>query len=201
MLEFKNVSVSLSAQRQSTPFSLEMDTGQVAFISGPAQSGKTLLLLAVLGLVPLATGYITIDGELLTPGSAAYFRRMVAYVPQQMPTDRIKVTRLFRSLFCLNATSVETDPQHVLCALEKRWQDIGLPPELASQWVPDVDPATLRTAMLAAVPLLRRPIVLVDDPMPDDLTTRLLQHLAADGAEVLCASRSHDPLCHKNITL
>lgn len=201
MLEFKNVSVSLSAHRLSIPFSLEIDTGQVASLLGPAQSGKTLLLMAVLGLAPLAAGYITIDGELLTPGSAAYFRRMIAYVPQQIPTDRIKVSHLFRSLLGLKAMTNEADTQRAFCVLEKRWQDIGLPPGIANQWTPDVDPETLRTAMLAAVPLLHRPIVLVDDPVPTDLTARLLQHLADEGTEVLCASRSYNFPCHKTITL
>jgi ABC-type cobalamin/Fe3+-siderophores transport system ATPase subunit len=46
--------------------------------------GKTTLLRAVMGFIPIDGGHISIDGELLTPQSAPYFRRQMAYVPQQL---------------------------------------------------------------------------------------------------------------------
>ena len=46
--------------------------------------GKTTLLRTLLGLAPVAAGFVCIDGELLTPLSAPYFRRMMSYVPQRL---------------------------------------------------------------------------------------------------------------------
>lgn len=53
-------------------------------VAGSAGSGKTTLLKALLGLIPIDGGHISIDGELLTPKSAPYFRRQMAYVPQHL---------------------------------------------------------------------------------------------------------------------
>ena len=64
--------------------SLTATSGTMACITGRASSGKTTLLRAVLGLIPIDGGHISIDGELLTPHSAPYFRRMTAYVPQHL---------------------------------------------------------------------------------------------------------------------
>lgn len=64
--------------------SLTVDNGEMMGICGQTGSGKTSLLRAVLGLMPIDGGHITIDGELLTPLSAPYFRRQTAYVPQRL---------------------------------------------------------------------------------------------------------------------
>ncbi len=198
MLEFKNVSVRLSSGRLSVPFSLELDRGEVVCLSGCADSGKSTLLLAILGLAPLASGYITIDGELVTSDSSAYFRRMIAYVPQRMPSLRMKVGQLFDALLGLDihrAGGVDSS------ALSQLWACAQLPAGLADQWTTSVSPSVLRTAMLVAVPLLRRPLVLVDDPEPQVVADGFLDRLAASGSEVLFATRSQNLPCHKIINL
>jgi ABC-type cobalamin/Fe3+-siderophores transport system ATPase subunit len=64
--------------------SLAIGDGQQLSIVGPTGSGKTTLLRAILGFIPIDSGYISIDGELLTPLSAPYFRKQMAYVPQRL---------------------------------------------------------------------------------------------------------------------
>ncbi len=64
--------------------SMAIGDGQQLSIVGPTGSGKTTLLRAILGFIPIDSGYISIDGELLTPLSAPYFRKQMAYVPQRL---------------------------------------------------------------------------------------------------------------------
>jgi len=64
--------------------SLTADDGRLVTIAGAKGSGKTTLLRAILGFLPIDGGHICIDGELLTPLSAPYFRRFTAYVPQRL---------------------------------------------------------------------------------------------------------------------
>ena len=56
----------------------------MACIRGTKGAGKTTLLRAVLGFIGVDGGHISIDGELLTPQSAPYFRKQMAYVPQHL---------------------------------------------------------------------------------------------------------------------
>ncbi len=69
--------------------SLMVSDGQLVCITGPQGAGKTTLLRAILGFIAIDGGHISIDGELVTPQSAPYFRRMTAYVPQllTLPDD------------------------------------------------------------------------------------------------------------------
>ena len=80
MLELHNVTIGQLIRE----LSLTVNEGRMVCVSGPQGSGKTTLLRAVLGFLPIDDGFISIDGELLTPQSAPYFRRQMAYVPQQL---------------------------------------------------------------------------------------------------------------------
>ena len=80
MLELHNVTIEPLIHS----LSLTVGDGQLVCLSGSEGKGKTTLLRAILGFIPINSGHISIDGELLTPLSAPYFRRQIAYVPQHM---------------------------------------------------------------------------------------------------------------------
>ena len=80
MLELHNVAIG----QRINHLSLTVSSGQIVPVTGSRGAGKTTLLRAVLGFIPVDEGHISIDGELLTPLSAPYFRRQMAYVPQQL---------------------------------------------------------------------------------------------------------------------
>lgn len=80
MLELLNITIG----EVFKDLSLTVSGGQLLSVVGDKGCGKTTLLRAILGFIPVDGGYISIDGELLTPLSAPYFRRQMAYVPQQL---------------------------------------------------------------------------------------------------------------------
>src|SRR5947209_4902841 len=57
---------------------LDVQPGEFIAVLGPNGSGKSTLIKAILGLVPLVTGSITVDGVSPRRG-----RRAVGYVPQR----------------------------------------------------------------------------------------------------------------------
>lgn len=80
MLELLSVTIG----QRIRSVSLTVNDGQLVTLTGPSGSGKTTLLRAILGLAPVDEGYISIDGELVTPDSAPFFRTSIAYVPQDL---------------------------------------------------------------------------------------------------------------------
>ena len=80
MIELHHVSID----QHIKSLSLTVEDGGLVCISGPKGSGKTTLLRAIMGFIPIDGGHISIDGELLTPLSAPWFRRFTAYVPQHL---------------------------------------------------------------------------------------------------------------------
>ena len=60
MLELHDVTIG----QQISALSLTVSEGQLVTITGSKGSGKSLLIRAVLGLIPIDGGFISIDGEL-----------------------------------------------------------------------------------------------------------------------------------------
>ncbi len=70
MIEARELSVRYGARTVLGPLSGDLGRG-VLLVCGPAQSGKTTLLKALCGLVPLATGAVSVDGADLAAGPEA----------------------------------------------------------------------------------------------------------------------------------
>ena len=96
MLELHNVTIG----QQIRGLSATVSEGNVLSFMGSQGKGKTTLLRALLGFLPIDEGHISVDGELLTPLSAPYFRKQIAYVPQHLevpegyedvPTDYMRL--------------------------------------------------------------------------------------------------------------
>lgn len=82
MLELKEATLSIGGRTLLNRLSMMAMDGRMTCVTGPAGSGKTLLLRVLMGFMPLDDGLVSVDGELITPLSAAVFRRRMAYVPQ-----------------------------------------------------------------------------------------------------------------------
>jgi iron complex transport system ATP-binding protein len=65
---------------------LEVDRGDLVGILGPNGSGKTTLLKLLGGVLPPASGSVTLDGRPLTEWSRREIARRIAFVPQETAT-------------------------------------------------------------------------------------------------------------------
>ena len=96
-LEIDGLSVSYGRDRAVEDVHIHLDEGAAMALIGPNGAGKSTLLRAVLGLVPLATGRVTVLGR-----TAAEARPQVAYVPQaesldaQFPVSAMQVVLMGR---------------------------------------------------------------------------------------------------------
>ena len=84
MLEVKDATITVGGQVLAVGLSFMARDGALTCITGPEGSGKTSLLRTLMGFLPVGSGYVSVDGELLTVKSSQAFRRMMAYLPQQI---------------------------------------------------------------------------------------------------------------------
>ena len=121
MLELHNVTIEPVIRS----LSLTVGDGQLVCLTGSQGCGKTTVLRAVLGLIPINQGHISIDGELLTPLSAPYFRRQIAYVPQHLTAieDYDSIADLSEMLFGLKVNKGEAS--YRVPADGRRWSELS----------------------------------------------------------------------------
>ena len=182
MLEVKDATIAIGERVLATDLSFMARDGQLTCITGSEGSGKTALIRTLMGFLPVGSGFVSVDGELLTVHSAHAFRQMMVYLPQQMQMLR---HHLYPDA-CLH--SYEADEYGVWNALlPSRVQEQPSEP-LSSEEIFQLAQKTLEGAK-------DKPIVIADEPaalLPSELSLRMLQLLRSQadaGKTVLIASR------------
>ena len=206
MLEIKNVKIKFGDKTLLGGLSLSAEDGQVVCISGDSGCGKTSLLRAILGFLPLEEGHVSIDGELLTPAAAGEFRKFMAYVPQDLAMPMETVEEMVKMPFALKANiSTPFSKKRLM----EEWQKLDLDSELYDKKVSELSGGQRQRIVISTLGLLQKPIVLADEPTSalDAHTTALvlnyLKALASKGATVITVS--HDPAfangCDKKVII
>ena len=206
MLEIKNVKIKFGDKTLLGGLSLSAEDGQVVCISGDSGCGKTSLLRAILGFLPLEEGHVSIDGELLTPAAAGEFRKFMAYVPQDLAMPMETVEEMVKMPFALKANiSTPFSKKRLM----EEWQRLDLDSELYDKKVSELSGGQRQRIIISTLGLLQKPIVLADEPTSalDAHTTALvlnyLKALASKGATVITVS--HDPAfangCDKKVII
>lgn len=86
ILDVNSASVDVGGTRLIEGITMQVERGSTVAIIGPNGAGKTTFLRAVLGLVPITSGTITIFGVPLA--QIGEHRRRIGYVPQRLEFDR-----------------------------------------------------------------------------------------------------------------
>ena len=181
MLEVKDAKIAVGGQTLAAGLSFMARDGQLTCITGPEGSGKTTLLRTLMGFLPIGSGYVSVDGELLTVKSSQAFRRMMAYLPQQ-------IQQLRHQLMPVEAPVCEAETYGVWNALLPKAVVTEMPAPLLPEEIFQLVEQTLSDAK-------GKQIIIADEPaahLTPELTLRLLQQLrdqADAGKTVLIASR------------
>jgi zinc/manganese transport system ATP-binding protein len=84
-LNVENLCVQLNSHHIIENISFSVDEGSIVAIIGPNGAGKTTLIKAILGLLPAASGTVSLFGHSL---SSKHILDRVGYVPQRLDFDR-----------------------------------------------------------------------------------------------------------------
>ena len=181
MLEVKDATIAVGGQILAAGLSFMARDGQLTCITGSEGSGKTSLLRTLMGFLPVSSGFVSVDGELLTVKSSQAFRRMMAYLPQQIQSLR-------HQLMPVEAPVCEAEEYGVWNALLPKAIEAVEPAPLSPEEIFQLAEQTLQETS-------GKQIIIADEPaalLTPELALRLLQllrNLADDGKTVLIASR------------
>lgn len=163
MLELNNVSMAIGKHPLTQNLSVQLQRGQIHVLIGPNGTGKTSLLRALFGELPLQHGTISFQGRTLSDLGANQWRQQFGYMPQntqlELDLSVLEVVVLGR-LQSLKLRLSDDDLRAALRAL----QDLGIA-HLADRPLHSLSGGQRQMALFAQV-LLRDPqIMMLDEPV------------------------------------
>lgn len=194
MLEVKDATISMTGKPLVKGLSLIARDGQVTCITGSEGAGKTTFLRTLMGFLPVESGFVSVDGELLTMASAPAFRNLMTYLPQ-------KIQMLAHQLKAPEMPVCEADDYAV-------WNQAQLTSAVKEQQPEPLAPeAIYQLAEKTILEASDKPIVIADEPaahLTPELTVQMLDLLAQQaraGKTVLIATRKPQLLAQADLVL
>ncbi len=191
---FSDAVAALPGRKVPLP-DLHLHAKEALALTGPSGAGKSTALAAIAGLVPLATGHISVCGTALNDATADAWRARVALIPQapHFPDQTLRDW--------LDPDRRGADPRPALALAEAEEVVRRLPNGLDTRLGETgggVSGGEARRLMVARAILSGRELILADEPTADlDPETaaqviRALTRLKGDGHSLIVAT--HDPV-------
>ena len=206
MLHIENICIAFGTEVLVSGFNMKLERGETACIVGQSGCGKTSLLNAIMGFVPLKEGIIMIGGMVLDKSTIDTVRRQIAWIPQELALPFEWVKEMVALPFGLKVNrSVPFSEERLFACFD----ELGLEHELYTKRVNEVSGGQRQRIMLAVAAMLNKPLIIIDEPtsaLDADSTGRVLSFFrrqAERGTAVLAVSHDKDFAsgCHYLIEL
>ena len=197
MLHINNACIAFGTEVLFSGFNMKLERGETACIVGQSGCGKTSLLNAVMGFVPLKEGSVRVGETLLDRSTIDSVRRQIAWIPQELALPFEWVKEMVALPFGLKVNR------------SVPFSELGLEHELYTKRVNEVSGGQRQRIMLAVAAMLNKPLIIIDEPtsaLDADSTGRVLSFFrrqAERGTAVLAVSHDKDFAsgCHYLIEL
>lgn len=158
LLDIQHLSVSYAKRLALHEFSLTLHDGECVALLGSNGAGKSTLLKTLAGLVEPNSGQITYQGQAITRQRVDQRARYLAYVPQDPNTLLFADTLLDELRFTLDGLKLPPvmEPRALLQLLRLE--------AYAERYPRDLSGGERQRAALAAMLIVNRPILLLDEP-------------------------------------
>ena len=203
MLHINNACIAFGTEVLFSGFNMKLERGETACIVGQSGCGKTSLLNAVMGFVPLKEGSVRVGETLLDRSTIDSVRRRI---PQELALPFEWVKEMVALPFGLKVNrSVPFSEERLFACFD----ELGLEHELYTKRVNEVSGGQRQRIMLAVAAMLNKPLIIIDEPtsaLDADSTGRVLSFFrrqAERGTAVLAVSHDKDFAsgCHYLIEL
>lgn len=197
MLEIKNGRIDRDGKPLFSQLSFMAKEGEVVCVAGSQGCGKSSLLQAMMGFMPLDEGWLNVDGDLVNIHSAPYFRHRMAFLPQNVNMPYDKVSDMISSLFSLKREKKFDEMKETLMTL---WEEIGIATEVFDKKLSEMTTSEQRVILLSGLCVLEKELVLLDEPslwLNEEQLAQAgicIRQMARNDSSIVVTCQEHDPI-------
>ena len=161
MLHINNACIAFGTEVLFSGFEMKLEKGETACIVGQSGCGKTSLLNAVMGFVPLYEGTIKVGGTLLDKSTIDLVRRQIAWIPQELALPFEWVKEMVSLPFELKVNrSVPFSEERLFACFD----ELGLEHELYTKRVNEVSGGQRQRIAIARALSVEPEVIVLDEP-------------------------------------
>ena len=193
MVAVHDISIQFGEERVFDHLSCEVKRGGFACITGVSGCGKSSLLKALIGLVPISGGEIKIGEHELNEKTCNIVRRGMVYLPQELSFPSETINEFVTHIQKVGRVK---DVHKSMDELYKNLYLLGLEKEILGKRMSEVSGGQRQRLMLATLALLDRELWLLDEPTAAldeasrDLVINFLRAKQQEGKTIVAVS--HD---------
>lgn len=202
ILNINNASVAFDKRVLFSGVSFSIPEGEMCCITGESGKGKTSLLKAILGFLPLNEGRIEFDSQSLCKENIRNIRKQIAWIPQELYIPAEWVKDMVKLPFSLRANQKVAFDQDLLLQYFDR---LGLEPQLLDRRVAEISGGQRQRIMIAVTAMLNKPLIIIDEPTSAldsssiDKVIDFLKDLSDRGTSILAVTHDNNFACSCNI--
>ena len=196
MLHINNACIAFGTEVLFSGFEMKLEKGETACIVGQSGCGKTSLLNAVMGFVPLYEGTIKVGGTLLDKSTIDLVRRQIAWIPQELalPFEWVKEMVSLPFELKVNRSVPFSEERLFMC-----FDELGLEHELYFKRVNEVSGGQRQRISIARA-ILKNPPLLILDEATSALDTES-ERLVQEALDRLMKNRTTLVIAHRLSTI
>jgi len=195
MLYINNACIAFGNEVLFSEFSMQLNKGESACITGQSGCGKSSLLNAVMGFVPLSKGTIRVGTTLLDKLTIDTIRHQIAWIPQELALPYEWVKDIIEIPFALKANRGTSFSKEQLFM---HFDELGLESDLYQKRVNEISGGQRQRIMIAVAAMLEKPLIIVDEPTSaldagsTDKVSMFFRRQTEKGAAILAVSHDMD---------
>lgn len=192
MITFDRITFRYGGEPIFDQLSLSVGKGERIAVRGGSGTGKTTLLLLLLGFELPESGKILFEGEAVTRGAASKILRNVAWLPQDLNIGDGTVKEVINRPFDFQVNRPQKPDSGLM---EDTFHALGLSGSLFDKDFRDLSTGQRQRAGLALCHLLDRPLLLLDEPTSalDRGSKKKAAEIFFSDPERTIISTTHDP--------
>lgn len=193
ILKVNNLNVAYNSHIVIRDFSMQLQRGELVAIIGASGSGKSSLLRALMGFVPLTSGEVVFDETPIRKGEMEKIRRHTAFLPQDLSFPCEWVSEVLETPFLFKNnknTTVTKEMWH------EAFECVGLDNRIMDKRLNEISGGQRQRMLFAVIAMLDKELILLDEPTSSldsesaTLVTKFIKDMCKRGKTVLAVT--HD---------
>ncbi len=184
MLEIKNGTLSgVEHPATAAGINLVVDAGEMFCIYAWSSDKRQAIVHTLLGLQPLKSGFMSVDGDVIDERSAAYYRTHTAFVPRDLRLPFKTVGETMQAMMTI-------DKDLTKGTIESEWRKVGIADGLWNALVEHIGQDILQQMMMV-IAVMRGCNHMIIDLLPGAMTPEMMDYLrqyTASGGLIVIAT-------------